>query len=588
MSCDTSQGIVQKLNRLRGNSSKKETANNNSEINNDYVDELKAKLDIANEHIQNQEDRLARLTDASMVYATLLSYKGERDPNQFCYDDFVVCVDVNHKYFNKVGRICSNNPSVNVDTGTVCVEFYDIETSSKVKVDLGIGLPNFGDPQAMLLVKNDGTNVAVSYDNKIFEVRMPFNSVSFKPGDRVKIHKCNQQIYEILPALPIGQSVDIISYNKEDHTALVSVSGIDKIVMIGDDIDGPCEGDSVLLDQNHVIAIKRTKESRYVVPDRQIGWDDIGGQKEAKNIIREVIEDPYQNKEIYEKYNQESPKGILLYGPPGCGKTLLGKAAASTLATLANKNHVESGFLYVKAPEILNMFVGNSESKVRQIFKQGLRHYEKHGYPCVIFIDEADAILMSRQQTETERWRNSLVAMFLAEMDGIQNNHSIVILATNRPKAIDGAITRDGRIDYHIHVPRPSQDDAFEILRVHLKDMPLNDIEIDEAVAVAIASIFDKDKTIYNISHKNGSHIMSMGDCVNGAFLAGIARKAKQQAIRRDIVEGKFGGVSLDDFLTAVDEQYQSHKNLNLDFEIDDFCEKQNLPRREIQVNKIS
>jgi proteasome-associated ATPase len=203
----------------------------------------------------------------------------------------------------------------------------------------------------------------------------------------------------------------------------------------------------------------------------ELPWEKVGGQDEARQAVRDAVELPLLHGDLFKAYNHTSPKGILLYGPPGCGKTLLGKATAYNLTRqLREKTGVDHReyFMHVKGPEILNMWVGESERQVRELFARA-REKAKEGFLPFIFIDEAESILGTRRAGRTSGILNTLVPMFCAEMDGIESlQQMVIILASNRADMIDPAILRPGRIDRKIKVSRPTKKGSEEIYRIYL------------------------------------------------------------------------------------------------------------------------
>lgn len=258
-----------------------------------------------------------------------------------------------------------------------------------------------------------------------------------------------------------------------------------------------------------------------------VKWSDIGGLEEAKQDMIEAIEMPHREKELFAFYKKRPVKGILLSGPPGCGKTMLGKAAATALSEIYGKESARTGFLYVKAPEILNSYVGASEETVREIFSDARRHAMEHGYPAIIFIDEAEAILAKRGGMGFSM-SNTIVPSFLTEMDGLESSSAIVILATNRPDILDPAIVREGRIDRKVSVKRPSVKNAMDIIAMSLERYPVADgwdlMNMAEGMA---HEIYSDNRMI------NGDKYLR--DIVNGAMLAACVDLAVANAMRRDI-----------------------------------------------------
>ena len=351
-------------------------------------------------------------------------------------------------------------------------------------------------------------------------------------------------------------------------------------------------GDEIRIDPTSRIAIEKLegRQTRRHVLDETptVTWEQIGGQGEAIAAIRKAIEYPLMHAETFARFKFSQPKGFLLYGPPGCGKTLIGQAAAGSLSKLVsestqtkdadNRSPITSGaFLHVKGPEILNMWLGESERMVRDLFEQA-RAKRNGGALPFIFIDEAESILGTRRAMRSFNISNTLVPMFCSEMDGIESLRDVVIiLASNRPDLIDPAVLRPGRIDRKIKVSRPNKDAAAEILRVYLTgDLPLDPALAkehggDPTVAVAslvhdtIESIFNRvdENRLLAIRLRNGhKKVLYRGDFVSGAILSSIVQRAKEKAIDRIIQEGQATGLLAQDLADAVSEEFREGEML--------------------------
>jgi len=353
-------------------------------------------------------------------------------------------------------------------------------------------------------------------------------------------------------------------------------------------------GDEVRIDPSLHVAIERMedrKARKHLLDETpKVTWEQIGGQQEAISSIRKAIEYPLLHSKTFEQFKFTQPKGFLLYGPPGCGKTLIGQAAAASLSKLVSESGQADGsaasgkapvtggaFLHVKGPEILNMWLGESERMVRDLFAQA-RARRKDGALPFIFIDEAESILGTRRAARSFNISSTLVPMFCSEMDGIESLRDVVIiLASNRPDLIDPAVLRPGRIDRKIKVSRPNRDAAADILKVYFtEELPLDQSIVSERggdkskafvalVDEVVDSIFKRtdENRLISIRLRTGQNkVLYLGDLVSGAILSSIVQRAKEKAIDRTIQDGKPAGMIAQDLLDAVREEFREGEML--------------------------
>ena len=350
-------------------------------------------------------------------------------------------------------------------------------------------------------------------------------------------------------------------------------------------------GDEVRIDSNFRVAVEYIASQETdayaleAVPN--IPWSKVGGLDNTIQRIKDTIELPILHPKLFERFQYSAPKGFLLHGPPGCGKTLIGKATAYNLTQRLRRESgedVESCFLHIKGPEILNMWLGESERKVREIF-QIAREKKEDGKLAFVFIDEAESILGTRRALRSHSISNTLVPMFCAEMDGIESLQDVVIiLATNRPDLIDPAILRPGRIDRKIKVTRPDAEAAKDIFRIYLTpDLPiasLLDAEKDtetaegeappevipaekavaDLIAQAVDEMFreDEDNRFLEVSLRSGRRdILYKGHLCSGAIIESIVQRAKESALKRAIQNPeKESGITRADLLDALAAEY--------------------------------
>lgn len=330
-----------------------------------------------------------------------------------------------------------------------------------------------------------------------------------------------------------------------------------------------------------VLATVPTKETtEYFLEEiADTPWSAVGGQAEALRVIKESIEAPLLHSEVFERFGKKPVKGILLYGPPGCGKTLIGRAVASNLTKQLSEKEgrpVKECFLHISGPKVLNMWLGETERMVREIFATARKRAEQ-GHLVVIFLDEAESILRTRSSGRRLNISNTVVPQFCAELDGVVGlKNVILILTSNRPDYIDPAILRPERIDRKVKIQRPDKEGTRDILSLYITpSLPLDpgliakfrgeeDCARRELVERTLGYIWREEQgsKFLELALKNGSSkTLYQRDLVSGALLKSIVDRAKEIAIRRtlDDLTGDHG-LRVQDFLDAVDAEFQENE----------------------------
>lgn len=376
---------------------------------------------------------------------------------------------------------------------------------------------------------------------------------------------------------PVTKIAEVIG---TDRLRIGSEHGAQSLVVVrGHELEKTTlkSGDEVRVDGNFRVAVelmaRPDARDHYLDSVPELPWEKVGGQEEALRAIRDAIELPLLHEELFEKYQHATPKGFLLHGPPGCGKTLIGKATAWNLtAQLQAKSGqpMREYFMHLKGPEILNMWVGESERMVREIFATA-REKRREGFLPFLFIDEAESILGTRRATRHSSILSTLVPMFCAEMDGIDSLHDVVIiLASNRADLIDPAILRPGRIDRKIKVARPNRAGASDIYKIYLTEsLPYDPALVADAGGVpqAIDRLVERvieqqfahreENRFLEVTLRSGrKETLYRGDLVSGALIASIVERAKGHAIRRAIGSDSAEGISENDLHLALDAEY--------------------------------
>jgi proteasome-associated ATPase len=332
-------------------------------------------------------------------------------------------------------------------------------------------------------------------------------------------------------------------------------------------------GDHLLMDAKSGYLLEKLPKSEVEdlsleeVPD--IGYDDIGGLGAQIESIKDAVELPYLYADYYKEHRLTPPKGVLLYGPPGCGKTMIAKAVANNLAEKISEKRgekIKGFFLNIKGPELLNKYVGETERKIREIFVKA-KEKANEDVPVVVFFDEMDALFRTRGTGISSDVESTIVPQLLAEIDGVEGLKNVIVIgASNRQDLIDPAILRPGRLDVKIKIERPDRGAAADIFRKYLtSEIPLAPGEtVDEMIAGAVEAMYSlsEENRFLEVTYANGEkEVLYFKDFSSGAMIESVVRRGKKLALKR-LIGGGAKGVSTDDLVAAVREEFKENEDL--------------------------
>jgi proteasome-associated ATPase len=342
-------------------------------------------------------------------------------------------------------------------------------------------------------------------------------------------------------------------------------------------------GDHILMDSKSGYLLEKLPKSEVEdlaleeVPD--IDYEDIGGLSDQIESIKDAVELPYLYADYYREHHLAPPKGVLLYGPPGCGKTMIAKAVANNLAARISEKRgekVKGYFLSIKGPELLNKYVGETERKIREIFVKA-REKAAEDVPVVIFFDEMDALFRTRGSGISSDVETTIVPQLLAELDGVESVRNVIVIgASNRQDLIDPAILRPGRLDVKIKIERPDRNAAADIFNKYMTaELPIHESEtrvpggdltatLTRMIGATIDEMYsvDEENRFLEVTYANGDkEVLYFKDFASGAMIESIVRRAKKLALKRYIQTSE-KGITVDDLLHAVREEFKENEDL--------------------------
>jgi proteasome-associated ATPase len=438
-----------------------------------------------------------------------------------------------------------------------------------------------------LSVNDDGTVNISSGGRKLrVNVHPQIDPKSLQLGQEVMLNEA-LNIVEACSFEVQGEVVSLKEMLGPDRALVIGNADEERVVQIGEPLRNHTlrAGDALLLDTRSGFVLEHLPKPEVEelvleeVPD--VSYQDIGGLSRQIDAIRDAVELPFLHADLFLEHQLKPPKGILLYGPPGCGKTLIAKAVANSLAKqVATMTGQETGgrsyFLNIKGPELLNKYVGETERQIRLIFQRA-KEKSSEGMPVIVFFDEMDSIFRTRGSGVSSDVENTIVPQLLSEIDGVEQLKNVIVIgASNREDMIDPAILRPGRLDVKIKIERPDKQAAADIFSKYLLvSLPLGQAQLDrhggdrgQALEAMIRETVERmysdaeENRFLEVTYANGDkEVLYFKDFNSGAMIENIVSRAKKMAIKRFLESGE-KGIRPEDLFTAVADEFKENEDL--------------------------
>jgi len=437
-----------------------------------------------------------------------------------------------------------------------------------------------------LRANDDGSMDVVTAGRKMRVLPAPdIDVTAIVPGSQVVLNESLNAV-EILPPDGAGDVVKVKDRLGDDRVIVLARGDEEHVAYLAGTLleTGLRAGDAALFDPRSVVVteqLPREEVEELVleeIPD--VSYEDIGGLEGQIDLIRDAVELPFLYAELFNEHQLEPPKGVLLYGPPGCGKTLIAKAVAKSLAEKVaertGRDDARSYFLNVKGPELLNKYVGETERQIREIFIRAKERSEE-GLPVIVFFDEMDSIFRTRGTGISSDVESTIVPQLLSELDGVETLKNVIVIgASNREDLIDPAILRPGRLDVKIKIERPNAPQAMDVMSKYLHpSVPIHPDEVERYsgdVQLACRRMIEKtiermyadseENRFLEVTYASGDkEILYFKDFNSGAMIENIVRRAKKDAIKRFLSKGE-KGIKGEDLFHAIRDEFKENEDL--------------------------
>ena len=438
-----------------------------------------------------------------------------------------------------------------------------------------------------LLSRLDDGSVDIMASGKKLRVSVSpaVDVASLTPGREVMLNE-TMNIIGVREYEDVGEIVTLKERLGPDRALVLAHSDEERVVRLATSLQDEVlrAGDALLCDTRSSYVMEKVPKAEVEelvleeVPD--IDYSQIGGLRDQIESIRDAVEMPFLHADLFAEHKLKAPKGILLYGPPGCGKTLIAKAVANSLAKKVaektGKDEARSFFLNIKGPELLNKYVGETERHIRLVFQRA-REKASEGTPVIVFFDEMDSLFRTRGTGVSSDVENTIVPQLLSEIDGVESLENVIVIgASNREDMIDPAILRPGRLDVKIKIERPDAEAAREILGKYLiPDLPLHhddllengdnrEATVQSMIQAAVERMYteSEDNRFLEVTYANGDkEILYFKDFNSGAMLENIVSRAKKSAIKDFLATGD-RGIRVQHLLDACVDEFRENEDL--------------------------